>query len=83
MSKIVRFKTPQDSTIESLEYILDQAKQGNILNFAFAANLTDGNIATSYAHADVGTKQVLIGHMQADVMYQVVQANIDKLIEYV
>lgn len=83
MSNIVRFKTPQDNTIEAIEYILEQAKQGNIDSFAFAAQLTDGNVATSYAHADVGTKQKLIGHLQADVMYQVIQTNMDRLVEYV
>lgn len=81
MAKIIKLKTTQDNMVESLEYILEQAKQGNIESFAFSAQLTDGNIATSYFNADVGTKQALIGHMQADVMYQIVEANVDRLIE--
>jgi hypothetical protein len=83
MGKIIRFKTPQDNMIETLEFILGEAKNGNIQSFAFAAKLTDGTIGTSYFNADVGTKQELLGHIQVDIMYQVMEANMDKLVEWV
>jgi hypothetical protein len=83
MAKIVRFKTQQDSMIETLEYVLEQAKSGNITCFALAAKCADGNIATSYANADVGVKQELASHIQVDIMYQVMEANMDKLVEHV
>ena len=83
MAKIVKFKTSQDDLVEALEYILERAREGEIRSFAFAAKCTDGNIATSYGNADVGTKNELLGHIQADIMYDIMKANIDQLIEYV
>lgn len=83
MAKIVRLKTPQDNMIESIEYILQQVKEGNIQSFAFAAKCADGNIATSYFNADVGTKQELNAHIQVDIMYQVMESNMDRLVEWV
>lgn len=83
MAKIVRFKTPQDNVVEALEFLLDQAKAGQVERFIFAAHCPDGNVATSWANADFGERCELIGHAQADVMYAMVEANMDKLIEYV
>ncbi|WP_025692591.1 hypothetical protein [Paenibacillus zanthoxyli] len=83
MARIIRFKTPKDKLIDALEYILEQAKEGNLVNFAFASQLTDGAVATSYFNCDFSDKNVLVGHMQADIMYGVVKANIDQLIEYI
>ena len=76
MSKIVRLKTPQNNVIEALETILEMAKQGEALNFVFAAKCPDGNVATSWCNADVGTRNELVAHLQMDIMMAVVEANL-------
>lgn len=83
MSKIVRIKTPQDNVVEALEFLLERAKSGQVASFIFASHCPDGSVATSWANADFGQRCELIGHAQADVMYAMVEANMDKLIEYV
>lgn len=83
MSKIVRFKTHQDNIIEALEQIVERAKNGEITGFIFAAKCTDGNIATGWSHVDVGERNELTAHLQVDVMMAVVEANMDRLVEYV
>jgi len=49
--------------------------------FVFAAKCPDGNIATSWANVDVGERNELVSHLQVDVMYAVVEANVDRLVE--
>jgi hypothetical protein len=81
MAKIIRFKTPQDNLVEALENLLEMAKKGEITNFIFASKCSDGNIATSWSNADVGERNELVAHLQIDVMYAVVEANMDRLVE--
>ncbi|PWV90254.1 hypothetical protein DFQ01_14430 [Paenibacillus cellulosilyticus] len=82
MTNIVRLNTPQNNMIEALEFLLEKAKAGDIQSFVFAAkDKTDGNIATSWGNCDVGEQQELCSHLQVDIMYRVVEANMDRLIE--
>jgi len=68
--------------IEALELLLEKAKAGVIESFVFAGkDKTDGNIATSWGNCDVGEQQELCSHLQVDIMFRVVQANADRLIE--
>lgn len=87
MAKIVRFKSKSEASneglVELLKEITQKAEAGELVNFIFAAKLTDGNIATSWSNCDVGEHQELIAHSQVDINYRVVQANIDQLIEFV
>lgn len=83
MSKIVRFKTPQDDIVEALETILERAKNGEMLSFVFSAKCPDENVATSWSQADIGTRNELVSHLQVDIMYAVMAANMDQLVEYV
>jgi hypothetical protein len=78
MAKIIHFPDKNNDQIAILEHILYEAKMGKIKNFAFAAELQgedEGIIATAYHNADVGTKQLLISHMQIDVIAAVVEVN--------
>lgn len=75
MAKIIRLKTPQDNVVEALETLLERARGGEVLGFVFAAKCPDGNIATSWANVDVGGRNELTSHLQIDVMYAVVEAN--------
>ena len=83
MAKIIRLKTPQDDVVEALETLLERARDGEFTGFVFAAKCPDGNIATSWANVDVGERNELTAHLQIDVMYAVVEANIDRLVERV
>jgi len=83
MAKIVKFKTSQDNVVDALEKLLEYAKNGEIQGFVFAAKCPDGNIATSWAEADVGTRSELNAHIQVDIMYAVMEANMDRLVEYI
>lgn len=83
MGKIVRFKTPQDNVIEALEGLLQRAKDGEFTNFIFACDTSDGNTATGWCNADVGKMQELSSHLQCDIVYKMIEANMDRLVEYV
>jgi hypothetical protein len=83
MAKILHFKTPRDNVIEALEKLLQHAKDGDLTGFVFAAKCPDGNIATSWSEVDVGTRGELNSHLQIDIMYDVMAANMDRLVEYV
>lgn len=73
MSRIFRIPK-QASIIQSLEYILQQAKEGEFTDFMFAAKLSNGEIATSW-NGDLGTRQELIAHAQMDVIMGVIEVN--------
>lgn len=78
MAKIIHFPNKNKDLIEQLEYITEQAREGKIKNYAFAAELQgedEGLVATSYCNADVGTKQLLNSHIQVDIMAAVVDFN--------
>lgn len=83
MAKLLRFKTDQDRVIEALTELLERAKQGQIKSFVFAANLSDGDVATAWSNVQIMERAYLTTHLQADVTYGVIEANIDKLIEWV
>ena len=42
-----------------------------------AIKMKDGTVQTAYYNNDFGTKQELIGHLQADVIDQMILANLD------
>lgn len=79
MAKIIHFPDKNKDLIEQLDFILQQAKEGKIKNYAFAAELQGGEdegvVATSYWNADVGTKQLLNSHIQIDIVAAVVEVN--------
>jgi len=83
MAKIVRYKTRQDNLVEALEDLLRRAKDGEMTGFIFAAKCKDGNIASSWCNVDVGERNELNAHVQVDIMYAVMAANMDQLVEYV
>lgn len=83
MGRIFRFRTDQDHVVEALEDLLQRAKDGQIAGFVFAANLNDGNVATAWANEQLMSRAYLVTHLQADITYGVIEANIDRLIEYV
>lgn len=82
MAKIIRLFNSQEKAqhelINHIEGMLEMAKAGEFTSFAAMAKLTDGNIATGYCNLDVGGKQEMVSHMQVDIMYQVMLANLEE-----
>lgn len=86
MGKVVRLfnekEKSQQGLISHIEELLEMAKRGEIINFLVSAETqNEKEVLTGYYNLDVGEKQYLIGHLQADVTMAVVEANVDKLIE--
>lgn len=79
MAKIYRYKTSQNNCIRALKDLLERAERGEMTGFVFAANLPDGNIATSWTNVDVGERQYLLAHMQVDINQAIVEINADRL----
>jgi hypothetical protein len=77
MAKIYRYKTSQNNCVRCLEDLLERAKRGEMMGFIFAANLPDGNVATSWAAVDIGERQYLLSHMQSDITMAIIEANAD------
>lgn len=83
MAKIVHFPSKDKDQIEKLEQVLAQAKAGNIKRFVFAAELNEKDepedelnlVATSWDNADIGFRQYLIAHLQADITLGLVSVN--------
>lgn len=87
MSKIVRLfnqqEKAQEKLVKHIEEFLEMAKKGEITNFLVTAQNIDGTVMTGYCNLDIGEKQYMLSHVQVDVNYEVVRANVDELIEWV
>lgn len=66
----------QDDIIKNLENLIEEAKNGNVVRYCIAAELKDGTVATGWTNADVGDRQVLVSHLQIDIMWKVIQVNL-------
>ncbi|MCK6203936.1 hypothetical protein KZX50_00545 [Bacillus infantis] len=87
MPKVVRLFNEQERNQQGLvahiEGLLEMAKRGEIKKVMIAAESSDSTILTGYYNLDVQEKQYMIGHFQADVTMAIVEANVDRLIEYI
>jgi hypothetical protein len=74
LAKIVRL-LPKDKadTIAALEMLMEKAHNCEFDNFIFAAKTKDGEIATSWANADLGERNELISHIQMDLVLGTVE----------
>lgn len=87
LSKIVRLfnqqEKAQEELVKHIEQFVEMAKKGEITKFLVSAQHTDGTVMTGYCNLDIGEKQYMLSHIQVDVNYEVVRANVDELIEWV
>lgn len=87
MSKIVKFfsdnKTTKQQLIEHIENLLEWAKNDEFDNVMIAAKLKSGEVMTGYCNLDMVDKQFLNSHIQVDINYETVRANVDDLIEWI
>jgi hypothetical protein len=66
----------QDEAIKGLEMLIEELKAGKVIRYCLAAELTDGTIATGWTNANVMQRQVLVSHLQIDIMWKIVQVNL-------
>lgn len=77
MAKILHFpktdsQTPADFIKESIG-ILEENKPKNVL---IAYKLEDGTVMTGYFNCDFGDRQEMLGHIQCDIIDQMILANL-------
>ncbi len=77
MGKIIRLKSKQENVIEFLEDAIVQARKYNADNvmIAFKLRQEDANIMTGYCNLDMGEKQELLGHIQVDIVNDMIRRN--------
>jgi hypothetical protein len=66
----------KDETVANLENLIAEVRAGNVKNYAIAAELNDGTVATGWTNANVIERQTLISHLQIDILWQVVKTNL-------
>lgn len=86
MPKIVRLFNEQEKNqrelVRHIEELLEMAKKGEIKSVMVAAE-AENQIVTGYYNLDAQEKQYMLGHFQSDITMAIVEANIDKLIEWI
>lgn len=77
MGKIIRLKSKQENVIEFLEDAIVQARKYNADNvmIAFKLKQEDAYIMTGYCNLDMGEKQELLGHIQVDIVNDMIRRN--------
>ena len=77
MGKIVRLKNKNDDVVAFLEDAINKVRENNIDNvmIAFKLRQEDAYIMTGYCNLDMGEKQELIGHIQVDIVNDMIKQN--------
>lgn len=77
MSNIIKLRTKNDNVIDFLEEAIDIVKKENVDNvmIAFKLKQDDANIMTGYCNLNMGEKQELLGHIQVDIVNDMIKQN--------
>lgn len=77
MGKIIRLKNKNDDVVAFLEDAINKVRENNIDNvmIAFKLRQEDAYIMTGYCNLDMGEKQELIGHIQVDIVNDMIKQN--------
>lgn len=77
MGKIIRLKSKQENVIEFLEDAIVQARKYDVDNvlIAFKLRQEEAYIMTGYCNLDMGEKQELLGHIQVDIVNDMIKQN--------
>lgn len=82
--KIIRYKPKNQYLLEYLENLIEIIKRDEIDNFMICyKDKKSREMCTGYFNLDMGQKMECVGHIQADIMDQMVAVNIDKYIEVI
>lgn len=77
MGKIIKLKSNQENVIEFLEDAIVQARKYNVDNVmvAFKLRQEDAYVMTGYCNLDMCEKQELVGHIQIDIIDDMIGRN--------
>jgi len=85
MAEIIPLPTSQATTPlaflnESKDIMTNNYSDGEqeIVSVIVAYKCRDGTVLTEYYNADFGTKQEILGHIQCDIIDQMIRANLDR-----
>ena len=77
MAKIINFKTKNNQAVDFLKEAIKIVEEENIDNvlIAFKSKGDEPCVMTGYCNLDMGGKQELIGHLQIDVIKDMINQN--------
>lgn len=76
MGNIIHFKTKTDNIIEFLNNVIEEVKEHNIDNILIACKDKETqSVLTGYANLNQGEKQELLGHIQVDIVRDMINRN--------
>lgn len=77
MSNIIKLRTKSDNVLDFLEEAIDIVKKENVDNImiAFKLKQEDSNVMTGYCNLNMGEKQELLGHIQVDIVKDMIEQN--------
>lgn len=76
MAKIIKFKTKKENVKKFLNEVIEEVDNLEIDNMIIASKLKDGTVITGYTkNLDMGEKQELLGHIQADIINEMILIN--------
>ncbi|MCK9460699.1 MAG: hypothetical protein M0R80_13760 [Proteobacteria bacterium] len=79
MAKIIHFPpTLADTPLAFIGECQGVIKENDIKSILIAYKLDDGSVMTGYFECDFGTRQELAGHIQCDIIDQMILANPDR-----
>lgn len=78
MAKIIRLSDKMDRYLSPTEFLQDSIRHfeaEGITTLLIAGKNADGFVMTGYYECDFGTRQELVGHIQCDIINQMIEAN--------
>lgn len=79
MAKIIHFPKSQATTAtDFMAESYDVVKENEVESIIVCCKCKNGEVMTGYFNADFGTKQEMLGHIQADVIDEMILANLDR-----
>lgn len=76
-NNIIKFKSKTDDLLEFVDEIKEQIKEYNIDNMIVACKLKDSDhyVITGYKNLTMAEKQELVGHIQIDIIDEMIRKN--------
>ena len=90
MSKIIRLNDKRNNIINYIKELIEYAEKGEIEKIAIVSFLEKDNIDSmdkeillGFYNLTLNEKFYLLAHLQAELNYKLVEANVDNLIEII
>lgn len=76
-NNVIKFKSKTDSLLEFVDELKEQIKEYNIDNMIVASKLKDDDhyVITGYKNLTMAEKQELVGHIQVDIIDEMIRKN--------